>query len=116
MGDRLPHGAADQVAPGRLEGSVAVSDAGGPPDDTHEDPLHERFRELRRTCDTEIREALIKVHLPLVRALSRRFANRGEPLEDLISVGTLALIHAIDRFDPEQGTRFSTFATPTVIG
>lgn len=87
------------------------------PDRTpREDRTTARFRELRRTGDARLRDALIQEHLPLVRALARRFANRGEPLDDLVSTGTLALIHAVDRFDPEQGTKFSTFATPTVIG
>lgn len=81
-----------------------------------EDPLTERFRLLRATGDSALRDAIISAHLPLVRALARRFAHRGEPLEDLVSTGTLALIHAVDRFDPTKGTKFSTFATPTVIG
>ncbi|MCC7493376.1 MAG: SigB/SigF/SigG family RNA polymerase sigma factor [Fimbriimonadaceae bacterium] len=80
------------------------------------DALTSRFRELRRTGDRGLREQLIQAHLPLVRALARRFANRGEPVEDLISTGTVALINAVDRFDPEKGTRFSTFATPTILG
>jgi RNA polymerase sigma-B factor len=86
----------------------------GPLPDT--DPLTERFRVLRASGDAALRDQLISAHLPLVRALARRFANRGEPLEDLISTGTLALIHAVDRFDPHKGTKFSTFATPTIIG
>jgi len=85
-----------------------------------EDPLTQRFRQMRAATDPvvvgQIRDALIQMHLPLVRALARRFANRGEPVEDLISTGTLALINAVDRFDPAKGTKFSTFATPTVIG
>lgn len=85
-----------------------------------EDPLTQRFRQMRAAADPlvsgQIRDALIQMHLPLVRALARRFANRGEPVEDLISTGTLALINAVDRFDPSKGTKFSTFATPTVIG
>jgi RNA polymerase sigma-B factor len=88
------------------------------PDRPHheEDGVTRRFRELRRTGDATLRSDLIQEHMPLVRALARRFAHRGEPLEDLISTGALALIHAVDRFDPEKGTKFSTFATPTVIG
>lgn len=81
-----------------------------------DDLLTARFRELRRTNERALRDALIAEHMPLVRALARRFANRGEPLDDLISTGTLGLINAIDRFDPQQGTKFSTFATPTIIG
>ncbi len=87
------------------------------PEREHEDdPVVARFVQLRETGAAELRDALINDHLPLVRALARRFANRGEPLEDLISTGTLALIHAVDRFDPSKGTKFSTFATPTIVG
>ncbi len=81
-----------------------------------EDSVVRRFRELRRTRDAALRDRLIQDHLPLVRGLARRFANRGEPLDDLVSTGTLALINAVDRFDPTLGTKFSTFATPTIIG
>ncbi len=52
----------------------------------------------------------------LVRSLARRFANRGEPLEDLEQVGFLGLIAAIERFDPARGLEFTTFATPTILG
>lgn len=62
------------------------------------------------------REDLIRLHLPLVEHLARRFAGRGEPLDDLIQVGTIGLIKAVDRFDLDRGVEFSTYATPTVIG
>lgn len=62
------------------------------------------------------REALILEHLPLVRALSRRYANRGEPLDDLEQAGTIGLIKAVDRFDPAKGDDFRSFATPTILG
>jgi RNA polymerase sigma-B factor len=54
--------------------------------------------------------------MPLVRALARRYANRGEPLDDLIQVGTVGLIKAVDRFDPTRGTDLASFATPTILG
>jgi len=54
--------------------------------------------------------------MPLVKALARRYANRGEPLDDLIQVGTIGLIKAIDRFDPDRGTALTSFATPTILG
>ena len=56
------------------------------------------------------------IHEPLVRFLAARFKDRGEPIEDLVQVATIGLIQAIDRFDPERGNRFSTFAMPTIIG
>lgn len=74
------------------------------------------FRELRRTGAPELRSRLINGHMNLVRFLAHKFANRGEPLDDLIQVGSIGLINAVDRFDPERGTRFATYATPTIVG
>jgi len=62
------------------------------------------------------RDELVVGHLNLVRYLAVKFANRGESLEDLMQVGTLGLIKAIDRFDPERGVEFTTYATPTIVG
>jgi RNA polymerase sigma-B factor len=64
----------------------------------------------------QARDALVKLHLPLVEHLARRFAGRGEPLDDLVQVGTIGLIKAVDRFDVDRGVEFSTYATPTVVG
>ena len=55
-------------------------------------------------------------HLNLVRFLANKFKNRGEPLDDLIQVGYLGLLKAIDRFDPSRGLEFTTYATPTILG
>jgi RNA polymerase sigma-B factor len=66
--------------------------------------------------DPADRDALVMDHMPLVKALARRYANRGEPLDDLIQVGTIGLIKAIDRFDPDRGTALASFATPTILG
>jgi RNA polymerase sigma-B factor len=63
-----------------------------------------------------VRDELISSHLGLVTHIARKYANRGEPLDDLIQVGTIGLIKAIDRFAPEKGFEFSTFAMPTIIG
>ena len=69
-----------------------------------------------RTIGAAERERLIMEHLPLVRGLARRYADRGEPLDDLIQVGTIGLIKAIDRFEPERGFKLASFATPTILG
>jgi RNA polymerase sigma-B factor len=76
----------------------------------------ELFAEYQRTRDPRVRDRLILAHMNLVRYLARKFANRGEPLEDLIQVGMIGLINAIDRFDPDRGIRFATYATPTIVG
>jgi RNA polymerase sigma-B factor len=64
---------------------------------------------------TPARNRQIEAHLPLVRALARRFAWHGEPLDDLIQVGCIGLIHAVDRYDPARGP-FMAFAVPTING
>jgi RNA polymerase sigma-B factor len=69
-----------------------------------------------RPPDDAERERLILEHMPLVRALARRYANRGEPLDDLVQVGTIGLIKAIDRFDPARGSQLASFAAPTILG
>jgi RNA polymerase sigma-B factor len=66
--------------------------------------------------DPGVRDELVRMHLPLVEYLARRFRNRGEPLEDLVQVATIGLIKSIDRFDLERGVEFSTYATPTIVG
>ena len=62
------------------------------------------------------RDDLVHLHLSLVEHCARRFRNRGEPYEDLVQVGTIGLIKAVDRFETGRGVEFSTYATPTVIG
>ena len=64
----------------------------------------------------EVRNELVQLHLPLVDHLARRFRNRGEPLDDLVQVGTIGLIKSVDRFQLDRGVEFSTYATPTVLG
>jgi len=63
-----------------------------------------------------VREQLITMHLPLVRFLARRYANRGEPMDDLVQAGCIGLVKAVDRFDPGRGLEFSTYAAPTILG
>jgi RNA polymerase sigma-B factor len=75
----------------------------------HDDTVDESEREAAR-------EGLVHLHLPLVEHCARRFRNRGEPLEDLVQVGTIGLLKSVDRFDTDRGVEFSTYATPTIIG
>ncbi len=76
----------------------------------------ELFRKYKQEGDEEARSQLIMSYLNLVRFLAAKFNNRGEPLEDLIQVGTIGLIKAIDRFEPDRGLEFTTYATPTIMG
>jgi RNA polymerase sigma-B factor len=93
----VPNGIDSQSSDRELLEQLAALDAGT--------PEHEAFR-----------AAQIEKHLPLVQFLARKFADRGEPLDDLIQVGTIGLIKAIDRFDASLGFEFSTFATPNIVG
>ena len=80
------------------------------------DELRAKFVELARTSDPALRDELITAHLGLAEYLARRFANRGEPLDDLVQVASLGLLKAVDRFDPSRGVEFSTYATHTIVG
>jgi RNA polymerase sigma-B factor len=85
------------------------------------DQAREQFVRLAGMPDgdpdrSRLRDRLVEMHLPLVEYLARRFAGRGEPLDDLVQVGTIGLIKAVDRFDTDRGVEFSTYATPTVVG
>ena len=82
-----------------------------------------RAREDRRLLvqyhhggDAAARDALVERFLPLARQLARRYQRGGEPLDDLVQVASLGLLKAIDRFDPERETAFSSFAVPTILG
>lgn len=71
----------------------------------------------RRDSEYEqLRNDLVVAHLNLVRFLALKFANRGEPLDDLVQVGTVGLLKAIDRFELDRGVEFTTYATPTIVG
>jgi RNA polymerase sigma-B factor len=84
--------------------------------DWTQDDAETLFARYARTRDPQLRDRLVLMHHNLVRYLAGKFVNRGEPLEDLIQVGTIGLINAIDRFDAGRGTKFSTYATPTIVG
>lgn len=70
----------------------------------------------RRTRDPRMREAAIQRYMPLARRLAARYHHGQEPFDDLLQVAYLGLVKAVDRFDPGIGTRFSSFAIPTITG
>ena len=74
------------------------------------------LRRYHEEGDTTAREELIERHLPLVRSLARRYAGRGEALEDIEQVGAIGLIKAIDRFELDREVSLATYATPNVVG
>jgi RNA polymerase sigma-B factor len=77
---------------------------------------HNLMLEYQRTREPRLREQLVTRYLPLARSLARRFASGGEPLEDLEQVAALALVKAVDGFDAERGTAFSSYAVPSIAG
>ena len=76
----------------------------------------EMFRKYRETGDKEIRNRIVEEHLYMVDILIRKYLNKGMEYDDLYQVGAMALINAVERFDPEKGFEFSSFATPTILG
>ena len=78
--------------------------------------LREMFFAFAESRDEKLRAQLIEAHIGLAEYLARRFANRGEPLDDLVQVASMGLVKAVDRFEPERGLEFSTYATHTVVG
>ena len=80
------------------------------------DELRRKFEAYSESRDPALRDQLVTAHLGLAEYLARRFANRGEPLDDLIQVASVGLLKAVDRFDPDRGLEFSTYATPTIVG
>ena len=82
--------------------------------------LAERGRRLLRAYhergDLRARDELIVQYLPLVRALASRYARRSDQLEDLVQVGCIGLVKAVDRFELDRGVELTTYATPTIAG
>ena len=79
----------------------------------HDKVLLRRYHEQG---DLQAREQLIEQYMSLVRSLARRYSYRGEQLEDLVQIGAIGLIKAIDRFDLDRGVELTTYATPNIIG
>lgn len=76
----------------------------------------ERFIEYKKNPTVEERNALVEDHLYMVDILIRKYLNKGVDYDDLYQVGALALVNAVERFDPSKGYEFSSFATPTILG
>lgn len=108
---------------------MSYQDAGSlmltPPDSSSERPYLPEEKTDRmialawyyaRTGDAQARESLILHHQKLVHYVAARFVGGGETLEDLVQVGTIGLINALDRFDPAKDIKFSTYAMPTIVG
>ena len=83
------------------------------PADRNDKALLRRYHEHG---DLQAREQLIEQYMSLVRSLARRYSYRGEQLEDLVQIGAIGLIKAIDRFDIDRGVELTTYATPNIIG
>ena len=90
-----------------------VSRVGRPPPRSES---RELLRAYRFRGDTDARDRLVELNMPLVRALARRYANRGEPIEDLVQVGAIGLLHAIERFDLDRRGDLAPYAVPTILG
>jgi RNA polymerase sigma-B factor len=97
-----------------LDTISAIARASAQADDR--DHEHILFVRYRRDGDMAAREELVKRFLPLARRLARRYERASEPLEDLVQVASVGLVKAIDRFEAEQGTGFSSYAVPTILG
>ncbi|MFE4974659.1 RNA polymerase sigma factor SigF [Kitasatospora sp. NPDC056651] len=115
-----PAAEADPAPEAELHGAVPAqgSHRTGAPDREAARALFVRLSALPEGSPerVELRNQLVRMHIPLVEHLARRFRNRGEPLDDLTQVATIGLIKSVDRFDHERGVEFSTYATPTIVG
>lgn len=76
----------------------------------------EAFLQYRKSKSIDARNQIVEAYLYMVEILIRKYLNKGVEYEDLYQVGAMALVSAVDRFDPEKGFEFSSFATPTILG
>lgn len=82
----------------------------------NDEQLMTMLESYAQSRDTALRDALFEQYLPLARAVARKFTGRGVELEDLEQVAGIALLKALERFEPERGFRFITYAVPTITG
>ena len=106
-----PEPAADPTGPARSGGR-------GSDEYAHLAPLFDKLAALPEDHPEReaLRRELVTGHLPVVQHIARRFANRGEPVDDLEQAGTVGLINAVDRFQPDRGVDFLSYAVPTITG
>ncbi|ERJ85098.1 putative RNA polymerase sigma-B factor [Peptostreptococcaceae bacterium oral taxon 113 str. W5053] len=81
-----------------------------------DEEINELFKEFGKTKDKKIRDLLIREHLYIAEILAKKYTNKGIEFDDLYQVASVGLILAVDRFETERGYKFSSFATPTIIG
>ena len=77
---------------------------------------YELFSEYRRTKDRALRDEIVESYIYIAEILSRKFINRGVEYDDIYQVASMGVLYAVERFNPDRGVRFATFATPTVLG
>src|SRR3954470_20712812 len=84
--------------------------------DLHSETESALFDRWRRRGDERAHAELVSRHLPLVRQLARRYSYTSEPLDDLVQVGSVGLLHALARYDVRVGSSFKAYAVPTILG
>jgi RNA polymerase sigma-B factor len=109
-------GAAAAGEPTAARGPAAPGAAPALADDRDDLHAHDDFRRLRASGDPALRDALVERHRGLAIAMARRYADRGVDHDDLCQVAMIGLVNAVERFDPDQGAAFSTYAVPTILG
>ncbi len=77
---------------------------------------YEMFSRYRKTGDPKLRDEIVASYIYIAEILSRKFVNRGVEYDDIYQVACLGILYAVERFDPDRGVKFATFATPTVMG
>lgn len=77
---------------------------------------YELFSAYKATGDTALRDEIVASYIYIAEILSRKFINRGVEYDDIYQVACMGILYAVERFDPDKGVKFATFATPTVMG